>query len=225
LTYLDDYCSLAELKAQLRVTDTNDDTALAVVITAVSREIDQFCDTVFGLTGSAVERFYAYKGERIDGRQALRMNDLMTTTGLVVKVDTAGDATFAQTLTLSTDFDLWPWNAAADSKPWTHVVLRPQATAAFSYQYAFSPFAAVPYSTSPFPGRNVSITANWGWSTVPTEVKQACLIQASRIFARRNSPFGVAGSPELGSEVRLLAKLDPDVQLLLRRVTRMWGAV
>lgn len=225
MTYLLDYCSLAELKAQLRISDTTDDAALAVVITAVSREIDQFCDTVFGLTGSAVQRIYEYDGERIAGRQALAINDLMTTTGLVVTVDTGGDSTFATTITINQDFDLWPWNAAADSKPWTHIVLRPQATAAFSYQYAFSPFAAVPYSTSPYPGRNVSVTANWGWSAVPSEVKQACLIQAARVFVRRDSPYGIAGSPDLGNETRLLAKLDPDVQLLLRRVTRMWAAV
>lgn len=225
MTYLTDYCTLAELKAQVRVTDTIDDTALSAVITAVSREIDQFADTVFGITGSAVSRIYAYKGERIEGRQALRVNDFMTTTDLSVTVDTGGDGTFATTITNGTDFDLYPWNAAADTKPWTHIVLRPQATAAFSYQYAFSPFAAVPYSTSPYPGRNVNVTANWGWTSVPVEVKQACLIQASRIFTRRDAPFGIAGSPELGSEVRLLAKLDPDVQLLLARVRRMWGVV
>ncbi len=225
MSYLTDYATLAQLKAQLRITDTNDDTALAAVITAVSREIDQYTNTVFGLTGSAVERFYAYTGERIEGRQALKVNDFQTSSGLIVKVDTSGDATFSTTIVNGTDFDLYPWNAAADTKPWTHIVLRPQATAAFSYQYAFSPFAAVPYSTSPFPGRNVSVTANWGWTTVPAEVTQACLIQASRVFVRRDSPYGVTGSPDLGSETRLLAKLDPDVQMLLKRVTRMWAAV
>ena len=39
--------------------------------------------------------------------------------------------------------------------------------------------------------------------------------EASRWFARRNSPYGIAGSPEMGSELRLLAKLDPDVAVML----------
>jgi hypothetical protein len=55
----------------------------------------------------------------------------------------------------------------------------------------------------------------WGWSAVPYEVQSACLIQSSRIFVRRQSPFGIAGTPELGT-VRLTSRLDPDVEALLR---------
>ena len=49
----------------------------------------------------------------------------------------------------------------------------------------------------------------------------AAQLQSSRIYARRATPFGVAGSPE-GGIVRLLSRLDPDVELMLRpyRVAR-----
>jgi hypothetical protein len=60
---------------------------------------------------------------------------------------------------------------------------------------------------------------------VPSAVKQACLIQASRFFTRRYAPFGVAGSPESGSEMRLLAKVDPDVAVILGPYVTWWGAV
>ena len=53
------------------------------------------------------------------------------------------------------------------------------------------------------------------FSPVPSSVKLATELQASRWAKRRDAPFGVAGSPELGSELRILAKLDPDVQILL----------
>jgi hypothetical protein len=43
----------------------------------------------------------------------------------------------------------------------------------------------------------------------------ATKIQASRLFVRRQSPFGIAGSPEIGT-VRLGSRLDPDVEVLLR---------
>jgi hypothetical protein len=58
-------------------------------------------------------------------------------------------------------------------------------------------------------------------------VEQATLLQASRFHARRFSPYGVAGSPELGSELRLLAKLDADVELALSKaqLVRWWAAV
>lgn len=230
MTYVTDYCSLAELKAQLRVTDTDDDTALGIAITAASRAIDQHCNRRFGLTGSPAVRYYTYgKGvgalfnpfglypfgvaqpdgvPLIEGRQAVEIDDLMTTTGLTVTVDTTGLYTYSTTLTVNTDFDLWPWNAAAEQIPWTHMVLRPTAA-------VYWPRAA----------RAISVSANWGWSSVPTVVKQAALVQAARFFTRRDAPFGIAGSPELGSETRLLAKLDPDVQLMLSTVRRWWGAV
>lgn len=69
----------------------------------------------------------------------------------------------------------------------------------------------------------VTVTARFGWSGVPSAIEQACLLQASRILMRRDAPFGIAGSPET-SELRLLAKLDPDVEVLLRPYYRWYGA-
>lgn len=57
-----------------------------------------------------------------------------------------------------------------------------------------------------------------GFTTVPAAVKLACEIQASRWFKRNDAPFGVAGSAEMGTELRLLARLDPDVEVLLDSV-------
>jgi len=69
----------------------------------------------------------------------------------------------------------------------------------------------------------VTVTAKWGWTSVPNAIGQATLIQASRFFKRRESPFGVAGSPDLGSELRLLAKVDPDVAVILGPYYRWWA--
>ena len=63
--------------------------------------------------------------------------------------------------------------------------------------------------------QSVRVKAVWGWSSVPHEIQMACKLQASRLFVRRQSPFGVAGTPELGT-VRLGSRLDPDVELLCR---------
>lgn len=48
----------------------------------------------------------------------------------------------------------------------------------------------------------------------PAPVVEACGLQAARIFMRKGAPFGVLGSADVGF-MRLHAKLDPDVQLLL----------
>lgn len=71
----------------------------------------------------------------------------------------------------------------------------------------------------------VEVTALWGWPAVPATIEQATLIQASRFFKRRESPFGVAGSPDLGSELRLMAKVDPDVEVMVGPYKRWWSAV
>ncbi len=65
----------------------------------------------------------------------------------------------------------------------------------------------------------------WGWATVPASVQTGTMLQASRLEARRDSPFGVAGSPSEGSELRLLAALDPDLQTSLRPFRRKWWAL
>lgn len=206
-----DYCTLAELKAHLRIADTADDTALGVCITSASRAVDQFCYRPFGLTGSAIQRLFTYHGQILDGSMAVAIDDLMTTVGLVVTADTGGDFTYATTLAINVDFDLYPFNAVADGVPFTHLVRRDTSVLAW------------PCPTSR--NKAFSIVGNWGWSTVPSAVEIATLIQAARFFVRRDSPYGVAGSPDMGSEVRLLAAVDPDVAASLAPYRKFWGAV
>lgn len=67
-------------------------------------------------------------------------------------------------------------------------------------------------------------TAVWGWSAVPAAVPTALLLFAARLNARMDSPFGIAGSPSEGSEIRLLAQLDPDFRTVLKPWRRMWWA-
>jgi hypothetical protein len=62
---------------------------------------------------------------------------------------------------------------------------------------------------------DVDVTMRWGWPAFPVPVTMATMLQSSRLVARRDSPFGVAGSPQTGSELRLLARLDPDVKTTL----------
>jgi hypothetical protein len=103
----------------------------------------------------------------------------------------------------NTDYRLEPRNALAEGKPYTHIT----------------------FGTDP---RNddgeLALTAAWGWTTTPITIKFATSLQASRFAARRDSPYGVAGSPQQGSELRLLARVDPDVAVSLKDFTREWWA-
>lgn len=70
----------------------------------------------------------------------------------------------------------------------------------------------------------IGFTGLWGWTAIPESVKVGLLLQAARLAARRDSPFGIAGSPSEGSELRLLAQLDPDFRTTLTPFCRKWWA-
>jgi hypothetical protein len=71
---------------------------------------------------------------------------------------------------------------------------------------------------SHWPRCDLRITARWGWPALPPKIAQAALIQATRLYKRRTSPEGVAGSAEWGGVIRL-TRLDPDVAALAESVT------
>lgn len=210
MAWAPDYLTTAALKTYLRIGDTADDTLLATCITAASRAVDDACNRQFGVLAAATARYYTWHGEYLDGRPAVPVDDLQTTTDLAVAVDVSDASAWDTIITNGTDFDLWPWNAAGDGKPWTHLLLR----------------AGTSLGTFRTSARVVRVTAVFGWTAVPSLVVEATQLQAARFFARRNATFGVAGSPEVGSELRLLERLDPDVAVALRPVRRTsWGGV
>lgn len=69
------------------------------------------------------------------------------------------------------------------------------------------------WSAGPWPHPTISLTARFGWPAVPDEVVQACKILAARLYRRKDSPDGVAGSDQWGP-IRV-SREDPDVRTLL----------
>lgn len=197
MTWAPDYCTSAEYKAYARITDTVDDTQIATYVTAASRAIDRATGRQFGQVAAVEERFYTPVWDRRRGRWVIETDDFATLTGAVIELD--GNAV--------TDYAAEPVNAVVKGKVYTRLVLG----------LAYSPATRDPYT--------LSATIRWGWSAVPTAVKGAQLLQTSRFLARRDSPYGVAGSPADGSELRLLAKVDPDVDVMLNHYKRRrWAA-
>lgn len=200
MAWAPDYATVAELKAMLGIptATTTYDAELATVLGAASRAIDHSADRQFGVLAAAAPRVYTVR--RFTGGPRVIIDDLMTTTNLVVKADDDANGTYERTLA-ATDYHLYPWNAAADGEPWT--ILFPAQGVSL-----------------PTCERGVEVTAVWGWTAVPDVVTRACLTQAGRFFKRRDAPFGVAGSLENGSEIRLLSRLDPDVAVMIASVRR-----
>lgn len=200
------YASTAELRAYLRipVADTADDTSIALAATAASRAIDHHCNRQFGQVTTAEARVYTARYDRRRCRWIIDVDDISTTDDLSVMVDDDDDQTFEMEID---DYRLLPLNAAALSLPWTQILVGTEST-------------NLPTDTE----GAVEVTAEWGWAAVPDPVKEATLLQGARFFQRQQAPFGVAGSPELGSELRLLQKVDVDVAVMLRPFVRQWGA-
>lgn len=201
------YATLPELKGFVGIpaADTADDVTLTLALDSASLQVEHYCDRKFTADATPTTRHYMAGADT--GR--LDVDPIATATGLVVATDDNDDGTF-ETTWAAGDYRLEPLNAAASGAPWTRLV-------ALGTRW----FPRLAYR----PG--VAVTATFGWpgGVAPAPVKHATLIQASRLWKRKDAPFGVAGSVEFGSEVRLLARLDPDVETLLRPYRRSWWVV
>lgn len=195
------YVTDDEAKEYRRLEDTVDDVLIAVAITAASRAVDDHCRRQFGRVDAPEQRSYEIRWDRRVRRYVVDIDDLMTTVGLAVVVD-------GQEFT-SDQWRLEPVNAAQKGKPWTQLVFARGVNPVRCNKFGDEEVYADP-------------TASWGWTTYPTQVKLATLMQMNRFLARRDSPYGVAGSPQDGSEIRLLAKLDPDVITVLGSSLVRW---
>lgn len=195
------YCTLQEVKNALAIDDPQDDLAIEAAIMATSRMIDDYTGRFFykdGTPQSPVVRYFTAKDW-----WTCNIDDIISITEI------ATDDNFDQLYSLvwqSDDYMVEPVNNPRRGWPWTRLI------AIGSYIF--------PYNLP----QSVRVTGVWGWSAIPEEVKMACRLQAARFFVRRQSPFGIAGSPEIGT-VRLSSRLDPDVELLLKPFRKLsWMA-
>jgi hypothetical protein len=186
-----EYATRDELKQQLAI-ETDDDTRDALLdkaLKAASRGIDRATGRRFWLDDTAKTRTYRLAGRvscEADG-DVLLVDDIGDTASMVV--ETGSGSSFAA----FTGYETTPDNAITDGWPVTGL-LRVNGS----------------WGTST---ARVRVTAKFGWPTVPDDIAEACLIQASRLFKRKDSPEGVMGSSEWG--VVRLSRRDPDVWNLI----------
>ena len=196
----DGYATLADVKAALRITDTVDDSLLEISIEAASREIDGFTERVF--TQSTATRIY-----RPTDAFTVDVDDLQTVTTL--KTDTDGDGVFDTTWGTA-DYQLNPLNGIAGG------ITTPYTTLKAVGSYLFPIYEPRNVNSQE---ASVQIAGVWGWPSIPTAVKQACIILSMRQFKRYDSPTGVMGFGDLG--VMRVGRVDPDVEKLLMPFRRM----
>ena len=176
------YCALSELKSFVNISDSTDDSELEDAVNSASRQIDAYCGRKFFADGSTSAKVY-----RTSNPYQVTVDDISTSTGLVLKYDDNDDGTY-ETTVASTDFILLPLNGEAfgiSGLGFTSIELLTDGS---------HEFPTVRSNNRP----RIQVTANWGFAAVPEPVRQACLMLSSENFAMRNTPLGIAGVGEFG---------------------------
>ena len=114
------YATLTEIKNFLSIplSDTADDSLLEGLVESASRSIDKIANRRFYLDTNASARLY-----RAYSNVFVFVDDIGSTTGLVVAIDEDGDGTFETTLTLNADYILDPLTSASLGRPFTQLTM------------------------------------------------------------------------------------------------------
>ncbi|QJT01783.1 phage gp6-like head-tail connector protein [Streptomyces asoensis] len=186
-----EYVTLEELKSQLKIEPSDDtrDADLNRARASASRSIDKTTGRRFWLDPEPVTWTFNPRGRicREDDGDLFLVDDIGSEEGLVVEVGSGANWSAV------TDYETSPDNALAKGQPITGL-LRVLGTWGIATA-------------------RLRVTAQFGWPTVPDDIQQAALIQATRLFKRKDSPEGIIGSAEWG--VRNLSRRDPDVWALI----------
>jgi hypothetical protein len=183
------YATLAQVKSALRISDSVDDSLLEMAVESASRLIDGYASRIFYNAGTATRVFAATDSfvTEIDDAQS------------ITTIVTSDDGDVFDTTWTNTDYQLEPLNGYVDglSTPYTRI------RAIGDYLFPTIGDEAL-----------VRVTGVWGYASTPIAITQACVIQASRIYKRLDSPLGIAGFGDLGV-MRVSSRLDPDVAQLV----------
>jgi len=155
--------------------------------TTLERAVEAASRQVDGITGRSFYSVTEVRYFRADRSNMVIVDDITAVTTL--QTDPNNDRTYNVTWA-ATDFEL------GDGVPATSIY-------------------AIGAQAFPTNRRGVKINGTWGFTTVPSDVKEATALFAARLWKRKDAPFGVMGADELG-QMRTITKLDPDAVTLLQ---------
>lgn len=187
-----DVCSLAEFKEYLGTERSGTDTWLQSVLDAAVRAAGTACARRF-VTASGSSSARVYVPEG----DIVRPHDCVSVTSI-----TENGSTVA-----ASDYQLEPLNGittAGASVPCSRI------RKLGGWWYAYGREATV------------TVTADWGWTSFPDEVKQAVLMLGRDLVAGKSTNFGIAGFTEYAA---VRARENVQVAALLRDYRRVesWG--
>ncbi len=197
------YADKTELKAYIGLSGSGQDDNIDNALDGASRQIDKITGRRFYQDSSAQVKTYTPNNVFI-----LDVDDISTTTGLIVKLDDNDDGTFETTLTINTDFIVEPVNPDIIKITGGTTYLAPYTQLRILNTRSSERF-------DPSIVNNVQVTAKFGYSFIPEPIKQATLIQGLRLFKRKDAPFNILGNEQTG-QIELFNKFDPDARELIK---------
>jgi hypothetical protein len=193
------YATLTEIKAYMSISDNTDNDLLENLVESASRSIDRIANRRFYLDTTASARLYRAYSDIF-----VYIDDLGSTTDLVVKTDSNGNGSYAKTLTLNQDYILDPLTAPSLSRPYTQLTMVSNTET----------WPIFPGLTQNGLRPGVQVTAKWGWPAVPNDINMACLILTADLYKRKDAPGGILGLGDLG--VVRMSPLGRDVTAMVR---------
>ena len=193
------YATLTQIKAYMSISDNTDNDLLEDLVESASRSIDRIANRRFYLDATASARLY-----RAYSNIFVFVDDIGTTSSLVVAMDEDGNGTYSKTLTLNTDYILDPLTSPSLNRPYTQLTM-------VSNTESWPIFPGIT-SNGLRPG--VQVTARWGWPSVPDDINMACLILTADLYKRKDAPGGILGLGDLG--VVRMSPIGRDVTAMVR---------
>jgi len=193
------YATLAEIKGYMSISDNTDNDLLENLIESASRSIDRIANRRFYLDATASARLY-----RAYSNIFVFVDDIGTTSNLVVAIDENGNGTYSKTLTLNTDYILDPLTSQSLNRPFTQLTMVSNTES----------WPIFPGLTSNGLRPGVQVTARWGWPSVPDDLNMACLILTADLYKRKDAPGGILGLGDLG--VVRMSPIGRDVTAMVR---------
>ena len=193
------YATLTQIKAYMSISDNTDNDLLEDLVESASRSIDRIANRRFYLDATASARLYRAYSDIF-----VYVDDIGTTSSLVVKTDSNGDGTYAKTLTLNTDYILDPLTASSLGRPFTQLTMVSNTET----------WPIFPGLTQNGLRPGVQVTARWGWPSVPDDINMACLILTADLYKRKDAPGGILGLGDLG--VVRMSPIGRDVTAMVR---------
>lgn len=175
------YPTLADLRQWVGVTDVAEDDTLTAALAAAVGSVEAWCGRKFTSSAPATRTMRACHARRL---LLPAGHDIASTSGLVVATDDNDDGTAETTWTIGSDFVVDPFDGVGPDGASGWPVIALDAVGSRTWPVLRRP--------------SVAITATWGWSAVPDDVRHATLLIAQDLWSLKNAAFGVAGYGEFG---------------------------